>query len=485
MGQVSQGGYYDVELDAYVMSAPLRRPWDDPDLAGGLPAPALALLKGSRPQSTERFTAPTTRPSVTGMDRRVTAWLQTVGTRAEGDRSNTAFKVAGWLRRNMAIEEAEAWQWMTTWNQGNVPPLAENELRECFDNGLKYGTAEMGCALVEDRWTAESRSVPTSAPTDGDLAIRSVPEEAAPRFRLLSTTELAEIVPKPPLVQGVLEQGGMSAIIAPYSTFKSFIALGVDLSIAHGFDWYDYRVTPGLVVYQAGEGASGILRRVEAWRAFNQIPEGAGQILFLPQTVKLNDKRDLTELLSLLRGLPDRPIKFTVDTFARSLRGNENAAEDTGLFVEACDAIREEIGAHVQLVHHTGWEGTRSRGSSNMPASLDTEMTLTRDGERVTITCTKQKDQAEFPAITLESVPIAGSLAFMRVGPTAAKLSNNERRMLEVVQAESNITATTWKTRSGIAHGSFYNALNRLKTLGYVKATGNGYTITEVGQHAP
>lgn len=304
------------------------------------------------------------------------------------------------------------------------------------------------------------------------------------RFRLLTERELSEIVLPPPLVEGVLGQGGMSAIVAPYSTFKSFIGLSLGLSVAHGFEWYGHAVTAGVVVYQTGEGASGLYHRIEAWRQLNGIPPDCGNIHFLPQSLKLNDARDLNDLLAALSCLPDRPSLLTIDTLARSLRGNENSADDTGLYVEALDAIRETAGAHVQLIHHTGWEGTRSRGSSNIPASLDTEITLSRDGDRVTVTCTKMKDGAEFSPITLESVPLAGSLAFRALAVTSPKLSQNERTALEVLHATAKLSATTWKTRTGIAERSFYRCVNRLRSLGYVRISDKGYEVTEAGANA-
>lgn len=310
-----------------------------------------------------------------------------------------------------------------------------------------------------------------------------VEPKPAPRFRFLSIAELAATVPPKPLIGGVLFRSGFSAIVATYGAFKTFVALDLDLCIAHGLDWHGRDVTRGPVVYQAGEGGHGLYRRIEAWRTLNRLPD-AGGIVFLPQSLKLNDARDLADFIAALRGLPDQPQKVTIDTFARSHRGNENSAEDTGLYVEAVDAIREATGAHVQLIHHAGWEGTRSRGSSNIPASLDTEITLTRDGDRVTLTCTKQKDAEPFAPITLEAVTVAGSLAFRALAPASPKLSDNERKVLGVVQGGDELSAKAWQQAACIPKRSFFAAKSRLLALAYVKPTRAGFTVTDSGRQA-
>ena len=309
-------------------------------------------------------------------------------------------------------------------------------------------------------------------------------EPAAPRFRLLSVADLA-LIPEPePLVEGVLARATLAAIVAKYASFKSFVALDLALHIALGLDWYGRAVTMGPVVYVYAEGVRGIRRRVEAWRQFNQLPD-IGGISFLPQSVLLNEPRDCRDLLSAIRELAAPPIAVVVDTLARTFKGNESAGEDMNAYIAACDHIKESSGATVILVHHTGWEGTRSRGSTSLPGALDTELTLTRDGDRVSIAATKQKDGPEGDIVTLEAVEIGGSLAFKRFGPTSPRLSENERLCLSEVQASDGLTTTAWMKAIGLAPSSFHNAKNRLATLGYVRCgAGRKWVATEAGNMA-
>jgi hypothetical protein len=85
------------------------------------------------------------------LDDRVLGYLAAVGPRPEGDRNRTAFIVAAWLRRDMALGEQDAWCWLTLWNQHNVPPLDGYELAKCFQSAARYGRRPVGTALMVSR----------------------------------------------------------------------------------------------------------------------------------------------------------------------------------------------------------------------------------------------------------------------------------------------------------------------------------------------
>ncbi len=84
------------------------------------------------------------------IDRRVRAYLERVGTRAEGDRDNTAFRVAAWLLRDIALEADVAWAYLVSWNAGNTPPLGERDLRAKLRSAAKSGRRGRGSGLLRD-----------------------------------------------------------------------------------------------------------------------------------------------------------------------------------------------------------------------------------------------------------------------------------------------------------------------------------------------
>ena len=70
---------------------------------------------------------------------------------------------------------------------------------------------------------------------------------------------------------------------------------------------------------------------------------------------------------------------IVVDTFQRNFGGgNENSAEDVGNFIHQLDGLISVYGCNVCIVHHSGHEGNRARGSSVIGASLDYEFKVQR-----------------------------------------------------------------------------------------------------------
>jgi hypothetical protein len=63
----------------------------------------------------------------------------------------------------------------------------------------------------------------------------------------------------------------------------------------------------------------------------------------------------------------------------------------------------------VLILHHTGKVGKSPRGGSALFNGADTGVLMERKGDSVTATCTRQKNAALFPPITLRLVPVADS----------------------------------------------------------------------------
>ena len=107
-------------------------------------------------------------------------------------------------------------------------------------------------------------------------------------------------------------------------------------------------------------------------------------------------------------------VKLVIlDILARCYGGNdENSSKDMGAFITCCAAIQQLTGTTVLVVHHSG-ENVESegRGSSLLPAALDAEYRVSRDGgdqQALVLTCSKMKDadKLETKAYDLSSVHI-------------------------------------------------------------------------------
>lgn len=117
-----------------------------------LPPRALAALRPAPapetpppPTNGAAFVAP---PRSAGEIRaRIAAYLGKVGPCAEGSRNNTAYGVAAWLVRDLALAPADAEPWLTAWNDANDPPLPARELAAVLASAVKTGRHPIGAGL--------------------------------------------------------------------------------------------------------------------------------------------------------------------------------------------------------------------------------------------------------------------------------------------------------------------------------------------------
>jgi hypothetical protein len=231
--------------------------------------------------------------------------------------------------------------------------------------------------------------------------LRELPEGEQPRYRLLTPAEM-DAYPAPTyLVEDVLVAGSLAALTGEFNTYKTFVALSLLLCVATGTPWHGHAVRPGRAVYISGEGVPGIRNRRIAWEVAHHI-RADERFRLLPEAVQFRRPEDVDDLLRALGGLPEPPDVIAVDTLARSfVGGDENSAQDVGVFIGALDRVRVETGATILLVHHHGKVGT-IRGSTALPAALDTWLQTSRNWDLLSVACLKQKDAEPFDQLTLE-----------------------------------------------------------------------------------
>lgn len=192
------------------------------------------------------------------------------------------------------------------------------------------------------------------------------------------------------LVDGFIGVGQSSVIYGASNSSKTFLALDLALHIASGRSWFSRQVEPGGVIFVAAEGSFGISNRVEAFRRYHGIrPDVALPFAIATSSINLcyppNDTDALICTIKDAAAEIDGPVRLVViDTLSRALAGgNENSSDDMGAIVANADRIREETGAHVMFIHHSGKDATRgARGHSLLRAAIDTEIEVIRDQSR-------------------------------------------------------------------------------------------------------
>ena len=195
--------------------------------------------------------------------------------------------------------------------------------------------------------------------------------------------------------------GDRSVIGGPSQSGKSFLAIHVGMCVAMGVDFFGQKVKPGLVVYQAGEGARGVKKRLRAWRRHHGVQFGASTpFVLLQSAVDLyrpdGDTAPLIEEIQSIAKRFDVPLRMIViDTLATATGGaDENSGRDMGLVIQNVAKINTATGAHVCLVHHMNAGGTKLRGHTSIYANIDQVILVERNETTKVRTAVldKQKD---------------------------------------------------------------------------------------------
>jgi hypothetical protein len=126
-------------------------------------------------------------------------------------------------------------------------------------------------------------------------------------------------------------------------------------------------------------------------------PGRLGQLYFAAnKRVRLDDPVWRQRLLEAARSREWRMIGL--DPLAR-LKGavDEDRQREMGLVLDFMRDLRAESGATVAYVHHTGHEGTRQRGSSDLEAYWETKLTVVKKGSARTLQAEHREAEAAGP----------------------------------------------------------------------------------------
>jgi hypothetical protein len=220
------------------------------------------------------------------------------------------------------------------------------------------------------------------------------------RFPLLTVHELLALPPPVWQVPDYIQEGSLFLFYGPPSMGKSFIAmdLGINLSQHHGEAiWCDRLIKKtGPVVYINADGGSGFRDRVEAWYQANNANQEDFQFYTLNTELPLADAGSLAEFYRTLDSLPAAPAALFVDTYSRCNSGaDENDTGTASRLIANLDRLRERYGPAIGLLHHTGIEGTRPRGSTVLLGAVDSSFRIYRDNETIKFHCMKQRNGAD------------------------------------------------------------------------------------------
>jgi hypothetical protein len=216
---------------------------------------------------------------------------------------------------------------------------------------------------------------------------------------------------RPYLIDELIPMKGIVVVWGTPKCYKSFITLDMMFHVAKGWEYHDRAVQQGLVVYCAFEGGHGYMKRIEAQRRHYAIShdEDVPMPVLSGMANLINDhKLMVSEFLHQMQTEfgGAKPVAVVLDTLNKSLVGSESKDIDMANYVRAAEAIRGAFDCVVIIVHHCGWDESRMRGHSSLPAALDTELAVVREGDIATLTVEQMRDGPEGTQIVFKSKEI-------------------------------------------------------------------------------
>ncbi|MFA5985071.1 MAG: AAA family ATPase [Methylococcaceae bacterium] len=233
-------------------------------------------------------------------------------------------------------------------------------------------------------------------------------QENKPLFSLIAASKLtAEPVTIDWLLQGIIERRSLNLLFGEPGAGKSLFALDWAFCMAAGIDWHGYPTKQTDVVLIAGEGFTGIARRLKALETKYQMTAPAG-LFISKQPAQLADKKNTSWVADSIKETCQNPGLVIVDTLHRNMEeGDENSSQDIGRFIANIDCFFKPLGAAVLVVHHSGHnQKDRSRGSSSIRAAMDGEFSATKDCGSIVLSCHKAKDFEAFTPLQFSLKPV-------------------------------------------------------------------------------
>lgn len=318
--------------------------------------------------------------------------------------------------RDLGVSEQCAFKLMSgDWNAACVPPWDADELEAKVHNAFSYAQNDEGAYAIKPPAEAFVEFLKTHKP---EPLKRS-------RFYAFSEDE-QEAWPEPSwIIPDVLPDEATVMLYGPSRSYKSFLALDLALALAYGkpsIFGAQTDLTPVPTLFVAGESPRGLSRqRRPAWKLAHEV-EGNGQFYMVKAMPSLLNG-GMGALREQIREQGLKPKLIVIDTLAKAMAGmNENDARDAGVFIEAVEAMRDEFGATILMIHHTGKEAERgARGSSAFFNGFDTvlEAQANNATNTVAVMVRKQKDadEREEP-FTFQGKMVGPGLVFMPMDST-------------------------------------------------------------------
>jgi AAA domain len=217
------------------------------------------------------------------------------------------------------------------------------------------------------------------------------------------------------IVDRLIPEGGLTTLVGASGEGKTTLAMGLAMAIETGAEFLSEAVKPRPVIWVAGEGLEDLRPLYEAWMQSNQsVPPIQGGFIDAPLRFYESDE-DTNLLIDKIKALPPDCPKSVIflDVLADMMDGgDEDKAKDMNRVYSRLWRVIRETGSSVVVIHHTGWEGTRGKGSMAYRAKSDIEVLVKLDQANMTfnLTCNKTRRGSKWKSIgvSAKSVNVGG-----------------------------------------------------------------------------
>ncbi|MFC1587898.1 AAA family ATPase [Planctomycetota bacterium] len=167
---------------------------------------------------------------------RAEKYISSVETSAEGSRNNQAYKAAAGLTRSFNLSVESALPILSTWNQGNSPPLSQKELIEVCKSAQKNGKHPPGAKLNSSPKSNGALKKPRLLIPKNPVEIIQA-ELQAQKAGERQIIKL-DFAPRVSELSKFLRPGNISILGGPEGNAKTFFCLAVGLAVERaGLSW--------------------------------------------------------------------------------------------------------------------------------------------------------------------------------------------------------------------------------------------------------
>lgn len=229
--------------------------------------------------------------------------------------------------------------------------------------------------------------------------------KAVQPMEFISLEEASKLASADYTIKRLFPGQGVVLIFGEPACFKSFTVFSAAAHISEGWEFGGRRVRKRPVYFLALEGAGGLARRIQAFKAWARKtgkPEMTGVFRFWTHGFALHKWAQCQALIKAILDAGHQGAVVIVDTLSQSCLGVDENSSDMAVAVGNATRIADAIGGLVLLLHHTGKDSTKGpRGHSSLMGNVDGAIFAhkSKGGRRATWTVHKAKDDAEGQAL--------------------------------------------------------------------------------------